>query len=68
MSDLQSKIKIIEEELSKENFEEAKIKIYQIDINHRKRFIGMTQVYKLHKFPIIFIKNFLGLIKLKLAN
>ena len=45
-----------------------KIKIHQTDINHRKRFLGMTQVYKLHKFPIIFIKNCLGLIKLKLAN
>ena len=42
--------------------------IYQIDINHRERFLGITQVYKLHKFPIIFIKNFLGLLKLRLAS
>jgi dolichol-phosphate mannosyltransferase len=45
-----------------------KIKIYQTDINHRKRFYGITQVYKFSKFPIIFIKNLLGLIKLRLAK
>ena len=45
-----------------------KIKIYQTDINHRERFHGITQVYKLHKFPIIFIKNCLGLLKLRLAS
>jgi len=45
-----------------------KIKIYQTDINHRERIDGETQVYKLHKFPIIFIKNCLGLLKLRLAS
>ncbi len=45
-----------------------KIKIYQTDINHRERIEGETQVYKLHKFPIIFIKNCLGLLKLRLAS
>ena len=45
-----------------------KIKIYQADINHRERFHGITQVYKLHKFPIIFIKNCLGLLKLRLVS
>ena len=45
-----------------------KIKIYQTDINHRGRFQGVSQVYKLHKFPIIFIKNCLGLLKLRLAS
>ena len=45
-----------------------KIKIYQTDINHRERFHGITQVYKLHKFPTIFIKNCLGLVKLRLAS
>ena len=45
-----------------------KIKIYQTDINHRERFHGVTQVYKLHKFPILFLKNFLGLLKLRLVS
>jgi len=45
-----------------------KIKICQTDINHRERIDGETQVYKLHKFPIIFIKNCLGLLKLRLAS
>ena len=44
MSDLQSKIKIIEEELSKENFEEAKIKIR----NLLKKYSKLPYLYFLH--------------------
>ena len=40
-------------------------KFHEIKINHRKRLKGNTNVYKLHKIPLIALKNALGLIKLR---
>ena len=42
-----------------------KIKIYQININHRLRLSGKTNVFFLKKIPSIALRNILGLIKLK---
>ena len=44
------------------------INILQNEINHKLRFHGNTQVYKLYKFPTIFFKNCYGLLKLKLSK
>lgn len=43
------------------------IKIHEININHRKRLIGDTNVYKLNKLPGIIVRNAIGLIKLKVS-
>ena len=42
-----------------------KYKFYEIKINHRKRFKGNTNVYKLHKIPLIALRNAWGLVKLR---
>ena len=42
-----------------------KIKIYQINVNHRIRLKGETNVFHLNKIPMIAIRNIFGLIKLK---
>ncbi len=44
------------------------LKIREIPINHRDRFAGDTQVYKINKIPSIAIRNLLGLIRLKLTK
>ena len=38
----------------------------EIGINHKKRKYGNTQIFHLHKLPIIALVNFLGMIKIKL--
>jgi dolichol-phosphate mannosyltransferase len=38
----------------------------EIGINHKKRKYGNTQIFHLHKLPIIALINFLGMIKIKL--
>ena len=45
-----------------------KISIHQVTINHKDRLFGETQVYKLQKFPVIFLKNLIGLIKLRFSK
>lgn len=42
-----------------------RLSIYEIPINHRRRFQGNTQVYHLAKIPKIALTNVFGLIKLK---
>jgi glycosyltransferase involved in cell wall biosynthesis len=42
-----------------------KIPIYEIQIHHRERFAGNTQVYKLAKMPGIAFRNCIGLLKLR---
>ena len=42
-----------------------KIKILEIEINHRKRIDGDTNVYKVNKLPMIAIRNAIGLLKLR---
>ena len=42
-----------------------KIKIYQINVNHRLRLSGKTNVFHIHKIPSIALRNIFGLIKLK---
>ena len=42
-----------------------KIKIIEIEINHRKRIDGDTNVYKVNKLPMIAIRNAIGLLKLR---
>ncbi len=42
-----------------------KFQFFEIKINHRKRLKGNTNVYKLHKLPLIAIRNALGLLKLR---
>jgi glycosyltransferase involved in cell wall biosynthesis len=44
-----------------------KIPIEEIQIRHRERFAGDTQVYLLAKMPGIIIRNGIGLLKLRLA-
>jgi glycosyltransferase involved in cell wall biosynthesis len=44
-----------------------KIPIEEIQIRHRKRFAGHSQVYKLAKMPGIIYRNGIGLLKLRLA-
>ena len=46
----------------------AKIPIDEVQIRHRKRFAGDTQVYKLAKMPGIIFRNSIGLVKLRLAE
>ncbi len=41
--------------------------IEEIQIRHRRRFAGDTQVYKLVKMPGIIFRNGIGLLKLRLA-
>lgn len=45
-----------------------KINIEQIDINHRKRIDGKTNVFHFSKIPSIAFRNIFGLIKLKLKK
>ena len=45
-----------------------KIKIHQININHRLRLSGKTNVFHLNKIPSIALRNILGLIKLKIIK
>lgn len=45
-----------------------KMQINQIEINHRLRIIGKTNVFHLHKIPSIALRNIFGLIKLKFLN
>ena len=45
-----------------------KIKIYQINIKHRLRLSGKTNVFHLHKIPKIAIRNIVGLFKLKIIK
>ena len=40
-------------------------KIYQIDINHRKRTTGSTNVFLYYKIPSIAFRNIIGLFKIK---
>ena len=42
-----------------------KIKFFEININHRKRIEGNTNVYKINKIPMIAIRNAVGLFKLR---
>ena len=42
-----------------------KIKIHQVEINHRLRLSGQTNVFHLNKIPSIALRNIFGLIKLK---
>lgn len=42
-----------------------KIKIYQINVNHRLRLSGKTNVFHINKIPGIAFRNIFGLIKLK---
>lgn len=44
------------------------LSVYEIPIKHRKRIKGETKVYKIEKIFEIFIRNFLGLLKLKLLK
>jgi len=44
-----------------------KIPIEEIQIRHRKRFAGDTQIYKLAKMPGIIFRNGIGLVKLRFA-
>lgn len=44
------------------------LSLHEIPIKHRKRIKGETQVYKMEKLFGIFIRNFLGLLKLKLVK
>ena len=39
--------------------------LIEIDINHKKRIEGKTNVYKFHKIPGIALRNTIGLIKIK---
>lgn len=41
--------------------------LIEININHKKRIDGNTNVYKLHKIPIIALRNAIGLIKIKFS-
>ena len=41
-------------------------KIYQIDINHKKRISGSTNIFFFSKIPSIAYKNIIGLFKIKL--
>ena len=45
-----------------------KLKLYEIQINHRPRLRGVTQVYKLEKILNIASRNLVGLFKLKLLK
>ena len=40
-------------------------KFYQIDINHRKRITGSTNVFLFSKIPSIAFRNIVGLFKIK---
>lgn len=42
-----------------------KINFFEININHRKRIDGETNVYKFNKIPMIAIRNAIGLFKLR---
>ena len=50
------------------NLKSHAIKIYQININHRKRISGKTNVFHLNKIPLIALRNIFGLIKLRFMN
>ena len=41
---------------------------YEIPINHRKRIKGQTQVYKIKNIFDIAVRNFIGLLKLRLSK
>ena len=45
-----------------------KIKIIEIEINHRKRIDSDTNVYKVNKLPMIAIRNAIGLLKLRFKS
>jgi glycosyltransferase involved in cell wall biosynthesis len=44
-----------------------KVPIYEIQIEHRERFAGDTQIYKLGKMPGILCRNCIGLLKLRFS-
>ena len=44
-----------------------KIPIVEIQIRHRERIAGNTQVYKLASMPAIIFRNCIGLLKLRFA-
>ena len=44
------------------------IEVIEIKVDHQQRLDGDTQVYKLTKMPSIIIRNFIGLIKLRLSK
>ena len=41
--------------------------LIEIDINHKKRIDGKTNVYQLRKIPSIAIRNAIGLLKIKFS-
>lgn len=43
------------------------LKVQELPIHHRSRFLGDTQVYHLKKIPSIAIRNAIGLIRLKMS-
>ena len=45
-----------------------KMQVHQIEINHKLRLNGKTNVFHLHKVPSIALRNIFGLIKLKILN
>lgn len=45
-----------------------KIKIYQVNINHRVRLEGQTNVFHLNKIPQIALRNIYGLIKIRFSK
>ena len=44
------------------------ISIYQVPINHRRRIMGDTQVYKVNKLFGIVVRNLTGIFRLKFTN
>lgn len=44
-----------------------KFSIKEVNINHRKRIYGQTNVYKIYKIPSIAIRNAIGLLKIKIT-
>ena len=45
----------------------SKFKFIEIDINHKKRVDGNTNVYKIYKIPSIAVRNAIGLLKIKFS-
>ena len=45
-----------------------RLQIHEITINHRARLKGNTQIYKAHKILDIFLRNLIGLLRLKIAH
>ena len=44
-----------------------KFSIKEVNINHRKRIYGQTNVYKIYKIPSIAIRNAIGLLKIRIT-